>query len=71
MKRQELEKRMKQQGVTQIDLIINQADKLAIYCKIVGGVLKDYTGHAINRKIDLWGFLEWKDGKSTRRAFEQ
>ena len=33
------------------------------------GKLYDYTDHVINRKIDIWGYLKWKDGKSTRVAW--
>lgn len=71
MKRQELEKQMKEKGIKQIDIIINESDPLAIYCSLVGGVLKDYTGHVVNRKIDIWGYLYWKEGKRARVPFER
>ena len=54
MKREQLEKLMKEKKIEQI----------------VGGKLKDYTNHVIDRKIDIWGYLYWKDGKAERRAFE-
>ena len=60
---------MKENKLTQIDLIINEGDKLAIYCLLKNGTLKDYTDHVGNRKIDIWGRLEWKNGKSTRKAW--
>lgn len=69
MLRKEIEQYMKDNGLTQIDLIINESDKLAIYCSLKNGTLKDYTDHVVNRKINIWGRLEWKDGKSTRVAW--
>lgn len=71
MKRQELEEKMKAKKIEQIDLILKEDDKLAIYCRLVGGKLKDYTNHVIDRKADIWGYLYWKDGKSKRVAFER
>lgn len=71
MLRSELEKKMKEKGIDQIDLIINENDKLAIYCRLVGGKLKDYTDHVVDRKKNLWGYLYWKDGKSRRVKFRE
>lgn len=70
MKREQLEKLMKEKKIEQIDLVLHESDKLGIYCRLVGGKLKDYTNHVIDRKIDIWGYLYWKDGKSERRAFK-
>ena len=69
MKREEIEKILKANKIEQIDLVINETDKLAIYCRMKNGKLYDYTDHVVNRKIDIWGYLEWKDGKSTRVAW--
>lgn len=69
MYRIDIEKYLKQHKIEQIDLIINKDDKLAIYCKMKSGKLYDYTDHVIDRKKDIWGYLEWKDGKSERIAF--
>lgn len=69
MKREEIEKILKTNKIEQIDLIIHETDKLAIYCRMKNGKLYDYTDHVVNRKIDIWGYLKWKDGKSTRVAW--
>ena len=71
MLRKEIEELMKREGIDQIDLVINKDDKLAIYCSLKGGILKDYTNHVIDRKKNIWGRLVWKDGKSERIAWEQ
>lgn len=69
MLRKEIEQYMKENKLTQIDIIYNEGDKLAVYCSLKNGTLKDYTDHVVNRKVDIWGRLEWKDGKSTRKAW--
>ena len=69
MKREEIEKILKEKKIEQIDLIINETDKLGIYCRMKNGKLYDYTDKVVNRKIDIWGYLKWKDGKSTRVAW--
>lgn len=69
MLRVDIEKLMKEQKQEQIDIIINESDKLAVFCRLKNGKLYDYTDHVVNRKINIWGYLVWADGKSTRRAF--
>ena len=69
MLRKEIEQYMKQNNLTQIDLIINEGDKLAIYCTLKNGTLKDYTDHVVDRKKNIWGRLVWENGKSTRVAW--
>lgn len=69
MKRAEIEQYMKNKGLSQIDLILNADDHLAMYCMLKGGKLNDYTGHVVDRKIDIWGRLEWENGKSKRVAW--
>lgn len=69
MLRKDIEEYMKKNKLTQIDLVINEKDPLAIYCMLKNGTLKDYTDHVVNRKTDIWGYLEWKDGKFTRKAW--
>lgn len=69
MYRQEIEKYLKDNNITQIDLILNKDDKLAIYCKVKNGKLYDYTDHVIDRKKDIWGYLKWNNGQKERIAF--
>lgn len=69
MKREQIEQLMKEQKITQIDIIYNETDKLGVYCSLHGGKLYDYTNHVVNRKVDIWGYLKWENGKSTRVAF--
>lgn len=71
MLRANVEKLMKKSGVKQIDIVKNVADELAIYCTLQGGYLMDYTGHRVDRKQDLWGYLKWTDGKSRRIPFSE
>ncbi len=69
MLRAEIEKILKENKIEQIDLIINEIDKLAIYCKMKNGKLYDYTDHVVDRKKNIWGYLKWEDGRSTRVAW--
>ena len=70
MLRADIEKIMKEKGLTQIDLVFNEDDKLAMYCMLKNGKLYDYMGkHVIDRKKDIWGYLHWENGKSTRVAW--
>jgi len=71
MKREQIETYMKANHIEQIDLIYHQDDLLAIYCRLVGGKLKDFTDHVVDRKLDIWGYLKWENGKSTRIAWEE
>lgn len=70
MKRYEVEKWMKDNKLTQLDVIIRENDALAIYCQLQNGVLKDYTGHVVVGKQDnIYGYLIWTNGIRERRAF--
>jgi len=69
MKRAEIEKYMIENKLTQIDLVLNESDKLAIYCNLKNGKLKDYTDHVVDRKRDIWGRLVWNNGKAERRPW--
>lgn len=71
MKRKEVENYMKSHNLTQIDLIFNKDDKRAVYCMLRVGYLKDYNAKPVDRKVDIWGYLVWKNGKSTRVAWEE
>jgi len=69
MLRADIEKILKEKGITQIDIVYNENDKLGVYCTMKNGKLYDYTNHVVDRKKDIWGYLKWKDGKSTRVAW--
>lgn len=69
MLRAEIEQIMRQNGQRQVDLVINETDPLAMWCELKNGKLYDYTGHVVNRKIDIWGRLVWNNGRSTRVAW--
>lgn len=69
MLRADIEKILKEKGITQIDIVYNESDKLGVYCTMKNGKLYDYTNHVVNRKTNIWGYLEWKNGKSTRVAW--
>lgn len=71
MKREQIEQLMKQEKINNIDIIYNETDKLAVYCMLKNGKLYDYTAHVVNRKADIWGYLKWENGKSTRVAFRK
>lgn len=71
MLRKDIEQYLKEKKLSQIDLVINKDDKLAIYCSIQAGVLKDYTGHVVDRKKDIWGFLKWENGQSKRISWQE
>lgn len=69
MYRVDIEKYLKEHKIEQIDLVVNEEDKLAIYCKIKNGKLYDYTDHVVDRKKNIWGYLRWENGKPERVAF--
>ena len=69
MLRADIEKFCKDNKIETIDIIYNENDKLAVYCRMKNGKLYDYTDHVVNRKVNIWGYLRWKDGKSTRVAW--
>ena len=62
MLRKEIEDLMKINKQKRIDLMFNREDTIGIYCFLQGGYLMDYTGHRVDRKRDIWGYIEW-DGK--------
>ena len=69
MLRADIEIFCKENKIDTIDIIYNETDKLAVYCKIKNGKLYDYTDHVVNRKVNIWGYLKWENGKSTRVAW--
>lgn len=66
MLRADIEQYMKENGITQIDLVYNKDDQLAVYCQLKRGKLYDYSDHVVNRKQDIWGYLVWSNGSSTK-----
>lgn len=62
MLRVDIEKMMKTQGKKTITLVYNKTDKLGMHCFLQGGYLMDCWGHRVDRKKDIWGFIDW-DGK--------
>ena len=61
MKRIDIEAMMKEQGLKSIDLVYKETDPLGMFCELKNGYLYDYTGHRIDRKIDIWGYLKFED----------
>lgn len=71
MKRLEIEQMMKQQGQKTIGIIYNESDELGVYCELKNGFLYDYTGHRVDRKRDIWGYLKYEDlGKGYREPIK-
>ena len=71
MKRHEIEQLMRRQCRDQIDIIFKQDDELAMYCSLRGGILYDCWNHRVDRKVEIWGYLEWADGRAKRVAFAE
>lgn len=70
MLRIDIEQFMKKNKLEHISLVCNESDKLGIYCYLSGGYLVDYTGHRVDRKKNIWGFIKYENGKPTRIAWE-
>ena len=62
MLRKDIETMMKAKGKKSIVIIYNKNDRLGMYCFLQGGYLMDCWGHRVDRKKDIWGFMEF-DGK--------
>lgn len=56
MKRQDIEKIMKQKKQKYIVLYYNEGDKLGKLCSLSGGILMNYSGHRVPLKQDIWGY---------------
>ena len=59
MIRQEIEAMMKKNNQKTITLVYNQTDKIGIHCFLQGGVLMDYTTHRVDRKKNIWGYINY------------
>lgn len=69
MKRIDIETMMKEQGLKFIALIYKETDPLGVFCELQNGYLTDYTGHRVDRKMDIWGYLKFEDlGKGYRES---
>lgn len=71
MKRADIEQMMKQQGKKFISLVYKETDPLGMLCEMKSGYLCDYTGHRVDRTMDIWGTLEYKDfGKGYKEPYK-
>ena len=69
MLRNEVEAWMKKQGLKTLGIVLNETDDLGIYCELKSGILYDYTGHRVDRKANIWGYITYEKGKPIRHAF--
>lgn len=70
MLRAEIETYMRENGLKNINLVYNEDDDLAVYCFLQGGYLVDYSGHRVDRKKNIWGYMKIENGEITRYPFE-
>lgn len=68
MLRVDIEKLMKLKNQKTIILVYNKNDKLGMYCSLQGGYLVDCDGHRVDRKKDIWGFMEWDNNGNADRV---
>lgn len=68
MLRKDIEELMKSRKQKDICLIYNKEDKLGVYCFLQGGYLMDYSGHRVDRKKDIWGYIEWDNAGNGDRV---
>ena len=68
--RADVEKFMSKNNMTSIVLVLNDTDKLGIRCELKAGYLCDFNGHRVDRKKDIWGYMEWNNGESSRIKFQ-
>ena len=66
MKRDQIEKAMKAAHQEFISLVLNESDELGVLCQLKGGFLCDYTGHRVNKKMDIWGYSFYSQGVMQR-----
>lgn len=72
MKRNEVEAFMKSRGMKSWVIVINEHDPLGVGVELRGGFLYDiYTDHRVDRKVDIWGYIAYKEGKPVRFPFAQ
>lgn len=61
---------MKKNNLKHLAIVLNESDKLGKLCFLSGGFLVDYTGHRVDRKKNIWGFIKYDNGKPIRVAWE-
>lgn len=62
MLRKDIETMLKTAKQKTISLVLRKEDPLGMACSLQGGYLMDCWGHRIDRKLDIWGYIEY-DGK--------
>ena len=71
MKRAEIEQKMKAAHLSSIGLVYKQGDPYGVYCELKGGYLCDYTGHRVNRSLNIWGYVQYINGAPHQVSFEE
>lgn len=72
MKRNEIEQYMKANNMKHWVIVINESDPLGVGVELRGGFLYDiYTSRRIDRKVDIWGYINYKEGKPVRFPFNK
>jgi len=66
----DIETYMKKNNLKHIVIVLNESDKLGKLCFLTGGFLTDYTNHRVDRKKEIWGYIDFKDGQPIRVAWE-
>lgn len=59
MLRKDIEQMMKTKGQKNIVLVLDENDELGILCSLSGGYLMDCWGHRVDRKKDIWGYIDY------------
>lgn len=62
MLRKDIEQMMKTKGQKNIVLVLDENDKLGMLCSLSGGYLIDCWGHRVDRKKDIWGYIDYNSG---------
>lgn len=72
MLRSELENKMKNAGIRSMVIVLHKDDPLGACVELKSGILYDmYTGRRVDRKVDIWGYIRYEDGKPVRYPFAQ
>lgn len=72
MMRNELEAYMKAANMKRWTIVINENDPLGVGIELRGGILYDvYHNRRVDRKVNIWGYIDYPEGKPVRHPFEQ